>query len=346
MLLKTPKQDWLAIMPRICWPITLLLIVCLANAPLACAHGAAWGQLNAAGDEEFNAGHLTQAYDLWTQALTEADKLEARDPRQAIALTNLAKVCRRLEKNDQAESLYKRALATWPATDAAMTDLVQDYYAFLRKQGKDAQAAELESKAGKKFLLTGAGQPTLVGSNTSDQFKDEYTNWEALYRSEKYKEAGDLARAKIKQMDETGKDNGHLPAALNFLISTLFAQSNYQEAEPVFFRYLQIVRQTKGEKALEYGQGLKNYAALLRRNGKGLEADANDRQADQILALFPEYRTTSQAALPNKSIYAPGVIKRDEKPLPEKQEQLIEGVDNSDLLQRSRNILRPRSGGY
>ncbi len=322
--------------------IALSLAVFITAGPAAFAHAGAWTQLNQAGNEEYAQAHFPQAYELWTKALAEADKLEAKDPRQAIALTNLARVCRRLDKNAEAEALYQRALTIWPAADPNLADLVLDYFQLLRQQGKDAQAADLESKAGKKIPISATGQPALVGTNTSPEFTAEYERWQALYKEEKYNEAAALARAKIKEMDETGKDNGHLPNALNFLISTCFAQNNYGEAEPVFWRYLQIVRQTKGAASVDYAQGMRNYASLLRKNGKNLEAGSCDKEADLVLGKLP---TTTQ---PSKIIYSPGIVQQDVPPpvADNKQPQLLEGVDNSEMLQRSRNILRPRSGGY
>lgn len=307
------------------------------------ANAGHWNQLNQAGNEEYAQAHFPQAYDLWTKALAEADQLGAKDPRQAIALTNLGRVCRRLDKNAEAEALYQRALTIWPAADPNIADLVLDYFQLLRQQGKTAQAADLESKVGKKIPLSATGQPALVGNNTSPEFTSEYDRWQSLYKEEKYSEAAALARAKIKDMDETGKDNGHLPAALNFLISTCFAQNKFAEAEPIFWRYLQIVRQTKGATSVDYAQGMRNYASLLRKNGNNLEASSCDKEADLVLGKAPTASTQ-----PAKVIYSPGIVQQDVPPpvVENKEPPLLEGADNSEAMQRSRNILRPRSGGY
>ena len=71
---------------------------------------------------------------------------------------------------------------------------------------------------------------------------------------------------------------------LNNLALLFHAQGRTAEAEPLYQRALAIWEKALGPEHLHLAKGLQNYAALLRKTGRGSEATKMEARAKEIRA--------------------------------------------------------------
>jgi tetratricopeptide (TPR) repeat protein len=92
--------------------VVALLIVAFVSVSqsMAAAPPDNWKSLTVAGEKAYSLKNYVLARKLWTQALTQAEKLPPSDVRLAQSLDNMASVAKAQEKYAEAEKLYRREL--------------------------------------------------------------------------------------------------------------------------------------------------------------------------------------------------------------------------------------------
>ena len=127
----------------------LLGILCLAS--FAVAQEPAWEKYTKAGTEAYQRGQYAEAEKQFVAALKEAEKFGAQDPRLATSLNNLATLYINQGKYAEAESLLRRALATFekaPGPEHPIVAVVRISLATLYiNQAKYAEAETLFQRA-------------------------------------------------------------------------------------------------------------------------------------------------------------------------------------------------------
>jgi thioredoxin 1 len=144
-------------------------------------------------------------------------------------------------------------------------------------------------------MILGAGLSALVFANLSYaqtpptfSWKTEFKSWNELYKAQKYADAEKAMLAGLKRLDAgtTAERDEYLPTTLNSLIYVYYAQNKLVPAEPIFNRYLMLMHRQNGPNSPEMATALQNYAALLRKIGRGSEASDAEERAKTILAAI------------------------------------------------------------
>ncbi|MBP9090015.1 tetratricopeptide repeat protein [bacterium] len=115
-----------------------------------------WERYNLMAQNAMNQGKPQEAEDLFRSAIAEAEKLDAKDPKLANSLNNLANCLRNQGKYPEAEQNYKRALEVRQKVLGPLhTDLIgiyENYAKMLRAAGREAEATKMDSHARAIFM--------------------------------------------------------------------------------------------------------------------------------------------------------------------------------------------------
>ncbi len=124
--------------------------VALSFAPVF-AQETPWRGYNEDGLEALKAGRYPESEKLFKLALVEAEKLGPYDPRLAASLNNLAELYRTQGKYDQAEPLFKRALAIKEKAlgpdHPSVATVLENYAALLKATSRQSEAGVLLARA-------------------------------------------------------------------------------------------------------------------------------------------------------------------------------------------------------
>ena len=136
-------------------PCTRLPIALLAGAlavgSSACEEDLGWRGYSAAGLEAVARGDLTDAEELLSAAVADAESYGPNDFRLAITLNILAGFYRTVNRPDEAEPLYQRALAIsearWGPDHPRVAMVLENYAMLLGQTGRRAEAAAMAARA-------------------------------------------------------------------------------------------------------------------------------------------------------------------------------------------------------
>lgn len=110
-----------------------------------------WERFNLMAQTAMNQGKPQEAETLFRNAIQEAESFDAKDPRLAASLNNLANCLRNQGKYGEAEPLYKRALEVrQKALGPLHMDLVpiyENYAKMLRAAGRENEATKMDQHA-------------------------------------------------------------------------------------------------------------------------------------------------------------------------------------------------------
>lgn len=115
-----------------------------------------WERYNLMAQNAMNQGKPQEAETLFRSAVTEAESFDAKDPKLANSLNNLANCLRNQGKYPEAEQHYKRALEVrQKALGPLHADLVgiyENYAKMLRAAGREAEANKMDQHARAIFM--------------------------------------------------------------------------------------------------------------------------------------------------------------------------------------------------
>jgi CHAT domain-containing protein/tetratricopeptide (TPR) repeat protein len=215
-------------------------------------------------------------------ALVEAQKYEAAvtatlgtsHQNYGTALNELGRVHDAQGQRDEAEVLYKRALAVYESTGANplhVAPVLNNLGNLYRFEAKYSEAENFYKRA-LSLEETTSSHPTL--SLTLDSLAE-------LYRLQaKYSAAeGLLKRALTLNENAPGKRDLDLALTLNSLALVYQAQGNYSDAEGLYKRALSIREKALGESHPVVATSLNNLAGLYRYQGKYSDAEGLFKRA-------------------------------------------------------------------
>lgn len=232
-------------------------LVLLQNNP---ALAQSFGQLKGAAVEAQSAKKYDTAQECWKKL---ADTCEDKTgPRYMQALSGLASCYAEQEKNAEADETYKKFLALCK-TDGLSDDskaALTNYTKFLRKQQRESEAAELETK----FSLL-AVAPKEEPKQTGPSPKE-------------------IAAAKAKEEAAKKEADEKLLQSLNEKAQTLISQNKSAAAEPLLKQALELTRNFHGAVTREYAKALNDHADVLRKLNRRPEAIAEETKAERILS--------------------------------------------------------------
>lgn len=271
----------------------LLVLTSILSIVSSCSavQAQSWGQLKSAATEAEAANKLDEAVSYWNKALESCSPdIPAR---YVQSLAGLAHCYAQQNKIAEAENLYKKILSM--SKEGALTDehkaALAQYCEFLKKQKRESEAANLESK----FALLHEAEAKTESSSTSastnvkNPADEDLKKWQSLLNNgakdaaqknyaqaeKQYQEALSIAEKlanPIKAVSET----------LSRLISLYYSQEKYAQAEPYYVRSMALTKKSSGAESEEYAQALRNHGALLRRLNRKNEAMAEESKADLI----------------------------------------------------------------
>ncbi len=131
----------------------LVGMLCLGLWPMvaASAQETRWDSIVADAWKAYQQADYAEAEKLFLAALKEAEKFGEQDPRFATSLNNLAELYLAQGKSEQAEPLYRRALAIREKALGPEHPLVatflEMYAGLLHKLNRDAEADKMEARA-------------------------------------------------------------------------------------------------------------------------------------------------------------------------------------------------------
>ena len=204
----------------------------------------------------------------------------------AVQLNNLGEVVKAQGRYEEAERLYRQALAIDRATIGAghpeYANHLNNLAGVVEAQGRYAEAERLYRQALEIDGATiGEGHPAyairLNNLAVVVQAQRRHNEAEALYR-----EALEIGRATI------GEEHPAYATRLNNLGEVVKAQGRHDEAEGLYRQALEIDRATRGEAHPDYAIALANLGRLMGQTGR--VAEGRD-VLEQALATF-------RAALP------------------------------------------------
>ena len=225
-------------------------------------------------------GKYDQAEPLLRRALDTYERTLGPDhPDVARALIGLAQLYTDQRKYDQAEPLLRRALtireqklgAEHPEVAESLNDLAVLY----NKQEKYKQAEPLLTQA--LVMRRQAFGPEHPG------IAECLSNLAVSYHGKKeYPQAEDLFKQALTMREQTlGPNAPQLAYTLRGLANLYVDQDRYRDAEPLYQRALKIQEHLSPNHP-EVATSLESYALLLRKLGRGLEADILEERARGI----------------------------------------------------------------
>ena len=285
------------------------------------AQEAEWSRLISLGDEAMAKRQYPQAEAAYREALKVAEQHWKRDARLAGALIKLAEACNAESKKVDAEAFANRSVATLGealkahkpknASDeleqvevsASLFDKAGDIFAANQKY-LDAETmyrrviAVREKYASEKFpakpnnedffrsMMQTLGDAAPKVADANDKLAD-------LYRSErKIEEAMFLyQQSEVLREKRYGPDKPQTAKSLNDLATCYSLQGNYDQAEPLYKRVIDIFDHAEYKDTPQMATTLENYALLLKRTDRLTEAKDILQKAGAIrtnLATAPQ----------------------------------------------------------
>ncbi len=250
--------------------------------------------------QELVAADLTEARSR-VKAMEVAKGPESIDV--AIALNSLAAFYKAQGRYQEAEPLYKRALAIrekvlgpeHPDTAVALNNLGLLYAAL----GPYGEAEPL-------FKRSLAIREKVLGPEHLDVARS-LNNLALLYRAQdRYQEAGPLFKRSLAIREKVlGPEHPDVATGLNELAGLYDAQGRYREAEPLYKRSLAIREKALGPEHPLVAQSLNNLAELYKDQGRYREAEPLSKRALAICekALGPEHPNTAKSLNNLASLY-------------------------------------------
>tara|TARA_B100000029_G_scaffold487407_1_gene542921 strand:+ start:831 stop:1289 length:459 start_codon:yes stop_codon:yes gene_type:complete len=117
----------------------------------ACEKLPLWRTYSAAGLEAFANGEVAKAEHFLTAAVKDAERHGSDDFRVAVTLNILAGYYRTLERYEEAEPLYKRALSVaesrWSPNHPRIAHVLENYSLLLSQTGRVNEAALMAGRA-------------------------------------------------------------------------------------------------------------------------------------------------------------------------------------------------------
>ena len=230
------------------------------------------------------------------------DKDGSDGPGTAAVLNNMADVVRRLGRNDEAESLYKRSIAAWRKGDKgksgealAMGNLAALYFSQARY---DEAQSLLEQCLRMQTALLGPEHPRLANNMTH--------LGEIYLVRHRYAEAEDLFRHSLAIKEKAlAPDHPDLLMTLSALGRLLMATDRSDEAGALFERAQRIARKSLPAGNPELGALLVNIGRYHRLQGRLADAQGSLQQGLQILetALGPDHSRTLAAVIALAEVY-------------------------------------------
>ncbi len=219
-------------------------------------------------------------------------KAAAIEDENSLYLDAHATILWKMGRYDEAEPLYRRALAIGEKTlgpnHPDVATRLNNLALLLSAQGKYAEAEPLYRRA------LAIGEKTL-GPNHPD-VATRLNNLAGLLQDQgNYNDAEPLYRRAIEIQEKTlGINHPDVASSLNNLATLLHAHDNYYDAEPLYRRALTINEKVLGPNHPDVASNLNNLAELLRAQGKFHDAEPLYRRALAILekSLGPKHPTT------------------------------------------------------
>jgi len=141
---------WYKSTEMVCVVLAILGGLPLSSSP-AFGQQTLWETYSRDAMKAYEAGRYTDAAQLFRLAVAEAEKSGSSDPRLATSLNNLGELYRVLGKYDQAEPLYKRALAInerpLGPDHPEMAGVLENYATLLAATNRQAEADKLQHRA-------------------------------------------------------------------------------------------------------------------------------------------------------------------------------------------------------
>lgn len=276
--------------------IACALAMCLLLTSAGAALAQSWGQYKQEAVQAESAGNFVLALQYWQQAL---DACDPGGPRSAQCIAGLARGQSALSKHSEAESNYKKLLELIPAGGSLDEDsrkAITEYLAFLRKTGKESEAAEQEKKYG-IGAAAAVAPPAAVVSSPGKPASSESTNGElgklsaqlnAAYKSgldqlgKKQYAAAEKSLREALVIAESLKDASAISLVLAKLVAQGAEQKRFDICEVYTAKLASLVRQQHGPASVEYARALSTHAGWLRKLNRKQEAMDEEARAEAI----------------------------------------------------------------
>lgn len=255
------------------------------------AQAQSWGQLKEAAGDAQSKRDFAAAEGYWRKALAAAG---SAGPSYIQSLAGLARTFADADKASDAEATYKKILEL-SASDSGSDDIknaLQDYSAFLKKQKRESEAAEIESK----FSLTKKAEPAAAiplvkadpGADQKAAFAKDSETWNTLYKngSEELNQKN-YAKAEKSLKDALAIAEKYNNASMSQMVlvkleAAALAQNKNAEGEDYSLRLVAAIRQLKGPTSADFAQALMNHGSWLRKLNRKPEAINEERKAEAI----------------------------------------------------------------
>jgi tetratricopeptide (TPR) repeat protein len=249
-----------------------------------------WGQLKSQALEAQQAKKYPEAVEGWNKALSACENKTG--PRYVQSLAGLAQTYADQEKYSDADECYKKIIEIANAgspSDECKAALL-DYTAMLRKQKKDGEAQELETKYALQAKQPEPEKPKYVDTKAElkAQREKELKAWQELMASAE-KEQAQKHYPQTEQMLKqaiaaAGKQDRLCQDSVTKLIDVYSAQNKLNLAEPLYAQLLGHMARTSGGGSKDYAHVLMAHGLLLRKMNRKPEAIAEEGKAERILA--------------------------------------------------------------
>lgn len=254
-----------------------------------------WGQLKSAANEAQAAMKFDEANDYWNKALNLCE--DKTGPRYIQSLAGLAACQAEQGKLSEAEGNYKK-IAELAKNDHFPEDgkaALEEYACFLRKQKREGEASDLESKY--SLLAKDNTNSSKPNSNSSVDVKSEreleLKNWQSLITQadkemglKHYAQSEQLCKQALAIAEKLGDNTRVMSETLSKLILLCYSQNNFAAADPYYLRSMDLTRKTSGSGSKNYANALNGHGQLLRKLNRKTEAMSEEAKADAILAKF------------------------------------------------------------
>lgn len=272
---------------------TLAFCLMLTSASSVCAQS--WGQYKQAAVQAESDRDFTAAQEYWQKALDES---EPGGPRYAQCLAGLARNQDAMNKQSDADVNYKKLVELIPAggnLDSDSRTAIKEYIAFLRKAGKEAEAAEQEKKYGLGVPTEATQAPATASSKKSTteghigadgKLAEQLATLVRSGADQLSKRQFAPAERALKEaliIAENLKDFPNTKFILSKLIFLASEQKQFGICEEHSARMVILERQHSGAKSGDYAQALSAHAGWLRKLNRRQEAMAEEAKAESIL---------------------------------------------------------------
>lgn len=307
--------------------ICSLLLIAFSLTRAGSAQEDAWQTKTTLGWEAFQQARYAEAEQMFSEAMTEAQKAEGAERRLALATSYLADLYRKQGRYRDSESLYARALALAGRKgkgDLLRAGLLHKLGQLLADQGQSAQAEALyrhSLKETERAVGTNHKQVAMMLSNLGqfyiaqrelgrarDNLERAVAMWRALqipenpefatmlsnlgavyYEQRKYAPAEALYQRALAIEEASPGLDASVARDLNNLATVYLDARRFPEAESLYRRSLAISERTAGSELL-LAQTLHNWAELCRKEERFEEAEVLYQRAAAVWekALGPE----------------------------------------------------------